>query len=200
MDVPCNAILDGALAGFNLSCRVSVAPDFPCVLNIRRYGTAGCPLVSRKLPPEDEFTQSAYVFPGCKLTGKTQVRMLFSNRGSPASFGNVASDALFHDHEPFVIALLKVIRISVVFGSTPTVPDSGAALMTTGGAESIVISAPPPPVNRTRSIIGIPLMFTLTSACLPNVVAITCGAQRRQVHRLVGQHSKRGVWHRYASL
>ncbi len=36
--------------------------------------------------------------------------------------------------------------------------------------------------------------------CLPNVVAITCGAQRRQVYRLVGQHSKRGVWHRYASL
>ena len=32
------------------------------------------------------------------------------------------------------------------------------------------------------------------------VSAITCAAQGRQVHRLVGQHSKRGVWHSYASL
>jgi hypothetical protein len=31
-------------------------------------------------------------------------------------------------------------------------------------------------------------------------LAITSGVQRRQVHHLVGQDSKRGVWHPYASL
>jgi hypothetical protein len=73
--------------------------------------------------------------------------------GSPSTFGKLSSENVPHDQDSSCMSLLKVTRISVSFGSTPSAPASGTVFTTTGGTVPSVISsarAPIPPNTPTR--------------------------------------------------